>query len=290
MNRNARLCVAAIAWLCSSPVFAQSTVARARQLIASDSAASAISMLHSAINSGHDSAAYHVWLAAAYADEGSRAFTFRQVLYTFRIKSELKRASGIDSNSIDAHGELARFYLTAPSILGGSFSRAEQEATKLVSSSPGRSHGLLGFVAHHRGDFKTAEREMRSAIAAQPDSAWSYTPLAFLLGEQQRNDEAFALWEKSVTLDSTFKDSYFQMGVIGSTTGTHLEAAAQALEHYIANTRRLSDAKIRASAHNKLGLIYEKLGRVNDARRAYQEAITLAPNSSTYKASLKSLG
>ncbi|MEP6763949.1 MAG: tetratricopeptide repeat protein [Gemmatimonadaceae bacterium] len=267
-----------------------SPVQRARQLIAADSAAEAANVLNAAINSGHDSSAYHLWLAAAYADQGSRAFTFQQVLYTLRIKKELQQAVKLDSNSVDARSELARFYLTAPSILGGSFSRAEAVSRSLSTSSPGRSHGLLGFIAHHRGDFKTAEREMRAAIAAQPDSAWSYTPLALLLGEQQRNDEAFTMWEKSVALDSTYSDSYMQMGIIGANTGTHLDAAARAVEHYIANPPRMSDQRNRASANYRLGIIYEKLDRVNDARRAYQEAITLAPNSSTYKASLKNLG
>ena len=185
---------------------------------------------------------------------------------------------------------MARFYLTAPSILGGSFSRAEQLAQSLGLESPGRSHGLLGFIAHHRGDFSTAEREMRAAISAQPESAWVYTPLALLMGEQQRNDEAFALWEKSVALDSTYRDSYMQMGAIAATTGTHLDAAARGLEHYIANPPRTNEKRNRAAASNRLGIIFEKLGRIDDARRAYQEAVTLWPNSSTYKASLKNLG
>ncbi|MEP6781097.1 MAG: tetratricopeptide repeat protein [Gemmatimonadaceae bacterium] len=269
---------------------AQSPVQRARQLIAADSASEAVNILNTAIGSGHDSSSYHLWRAAAYADQGARANTFNQVMLTIRIKNELKQALKLDSNSVDARSELARFYLTAPSILGGSFARAEELAKSLSTTSPSRSHGLLGFVAHHRGDFKTAEREMRAAIAAQPDSAWSYTPLALLLGEQQRNDEAFALWERSAALDSMYKDSFMQMGIIGANTGTHLDAAARALEHYIGNPPRLSDQRNRASANNRLGIVYEKLGRLNDARRAYQQAVTLAPTSLTFKTSLKNLG
>ena len=266
---------------------AQSTVARARQLIAVDSTAQAVTLLVAATESGKDSASYHVWLAAAYADQGSRANFLQQVLLANRVRRELLRAVIVDSTSVDAHSELSRFYLTAPMVLGGSFSRAENEAKIIAATHPARSHGLLGFIAHHRGDLKTAEREMRAAIAAAPDSAWPYTTLAFLLGEEQRNDEAFALWAKSAALDTVYKTSYLQMGEIGATTGTHLVEAAQALQTYIAHPPRPNDKRNIASAKNKLGQVYEKLGRIDDAKRTYREAIELAPNSSAYKASLK---
>lgn len=271
-------------------VAAQSPAMQARRLIYADSAINAVALLKAAVQTGPDSAAYHVWLAAAYADIGSRSNFFAEILYVNRIRSELKRAIALDSTSIDAHSELSRFYLTAPSILGGSLSRAESESRKISAANPARSHGLLGYIAHHRGDLKTAEREMRAAIAAQPDSAWPYTGLAFLLGEEKRNDEAFVLWEKSVTVDSTFRESYFQMGLIGATTGTHLDQSALALEHYVANPPRRSDKHNIASAYNELGQVYEKQGRVNDARRAYGQAVTLSPGSKTYKASLKAVG
>ena len=263
---------------------------RARHLIAVDSAAEAANLLSKAIASGNDSASYHLWLAAAYSETGADANFLEKIFYTLRMKKELQQAVHLDSNSVDARSELARFYLTAPSTLGGSFSKAEQLAKSLTISNPNRAHGLLGFIAHHRGDMQTAEREMRAAIAAQPDSAWSYTPLAFLLGEQQRNDEAFSLWEKSATLDSTYKTSLMQMGLIGANTGTHLDAAAHAFERYIANPPRAANKHDRALANNRLGIIYEKLGRVADARRVYRAAIELAPNRSAYKTSLSNLG
>ncbi|MDQ6612801.1 MAG: tetratricopeptide repeat protein [Gemmatimonadota bacterium] len=274
----------------SQTVAAQATTIHAKALIKADSATRAVALLKAAIEAGPDSAAYHVWLAAAYTDLGSQANFFRQFGYVRRIRGELQRAVALDSNSVDAHSELSRFYLTAPGILGGSLSRAESEARKIATLSASRSHGLLGYIAHHRGDLKTAEREMRSAITAQPDSAWPYTALAFLLTDEQRNDEAFSLWEKSVSLDSTFRNSYLQMGAIGATTGTHLAQAAVALEHYVTNPPGLRDTRNVASAYNKLGHVYEKQGRTTDARRAYEKAIALAPNSSTYKASLKALG
>jgi tetratricopeptide (TPR) repeat protein len=76
------------------------------------------------------------------------------------------------------------------------------------------------------------------------------------------------------------------MGVIGATTGTHLADAARALEYYLAHPVRADDLKDRARASNKLGLVYEKQGRRDDARRAYQQATTWAPSSRTYKESV----
>ena len=267
-----------------------SPVIRARQLIAADSAEQAVDLLKTAIASGNDSAPNHLWLAAAYSEQGAKANLFSRIFFARRVKNELLHAVALDSSSVDAHSELARYYLTASTLLGGSLTEAQNEAHKVATASVARSHVLLGYVAHHRGDLKTAEREMRLAVAAAPDSAWPCTALAFLLGEQQRNDEAFAYWEKSVALDSTYKDSYLEMGLIGANTGTHLGDAARALEHYIASPPHPRDARSRATANNRLGLVYEKLGRRSEARRAYEQAITLAPSNSKYKASLKNLG
>ncbi|MDQ6830769.1 MAG: tetratricopeptide repeat protein [Gemmatimonadota bacterium] len=265
---------------------AQTPVERARQYLARDSADDATRVLESAIAASPDNASYHLWLAAAYAEDGARANFFRQIGYTLRVRRELERAVALDPTSVDAHSEMSRFYMTASPLFGGSLQRAEAEARAIAVASPSRSHGLLGWVAHHRGDLRTAEREMRAAVAAGPDSAWGYTALAHLMSDEDRNDEAFALWQRSVALDTTYKASLFEMGQIGATTGTHLADAALALQRYVAAPPRKSDTQGIGAAHHQLGVVYEKAGRVADARREFEAALKLRPGSATYKAAL----
>lgn len=270
------------------------TVARVKQLLARDSSDAALAVLRPALDAEPNNAAYHLWMAAIYAQRSARINIVAQLLATRTMRAELERAVALDSAavtavSIDAHSELARFYLTAPAMLGGSYVKAEREIAVLERVSPARAHTLRGYLAHHTGNLRIAETEMRAAISAAPDSAMGYAALAALLGEQQRNDEAFLLWQQAVARDSSLMPAYTAMGNIGATTGTHLTDAALALEHYAAHPPRPTDRRDRARAAGWLAIVYKKQGRMADARKQYEQALVFMPDRAEYVDSLKRL-
>jgi tetratricopeptide (TPR) repeat protein len=234
--------------------------------------------LRRAVAADARSADAHYWLAVAYAEQGARATLFRQPVLARHVKAELERALTIDPAHVRARSDLARFLMAAPALLGGSRAGAREQARALARWSPYRAAILRGWLAHHDGDRRTAEREFRAAVAAQPDSAPGYFALGHLLHDQGRHDEAFAAFSRGLALRPDHMPAYFTLGFIGAETGTHLAEAERALLHYVAYEPRPGEPR-RHSTHYRLGMIYEKQGRYDLARRQYQEARRLSRNS-----------
>jgi tetratricopeptide (TPR) repeat protein/predicted Ser/Thr protein kinase len=273
----------AIFWPLS--VNAQQPLDHARDLLARGAVDDAVRVLEAAMRGGERSAASHVWLATAYSDQAANASFLRQIVLARRVHSELERAVALDPASVDARSELARWYLTAPAVVGGSLPRAEAEATALAAGSRTRSLELLGWIAHHRGDVRAAERDFRAAIDAAPDSATPYFSLAHLMHDEERNDEAVDLYAHGLALRPEYRPASYELGVIGAATGTHLAAAARALERYLADPPP-RDVAALARAHWQLGIVYEKQGRLEEARREYAAAMKLRPGNRDYAAAL----
>lgn len=227
----------------------------------------------------------HLESARVHALAASRGSFFSGPAHALRIRAELERAVELDPANVDARTELARYYLAAPRVLGGGRDRAEEQIVALRRLAPRRAAMLEGWRRHHARDPRAAERELRQAVALAPDSADAWFALAHVLRDAQRNDSAVAALQRGLARRPDYRMGLWELGLIGATTGTHLAEAEAALLAYV-RERPAKGEPPESTARWRLGMVYEKQGRVDLARREYQAALKLRSRAE-YREALK---
>lgn len=252
------------------------------------SADSSVAALERAARAAPDDAEAHYRLALAYARQGGAAGFLRRTQLARRMASELRRTIALAPGHVLAHEEFARYALAAPALLGGGMKRARAEAAILRTIAPERSLVLVGWIAHHENRARAAEQSFRAAIAQYPDSAAAYLALGHLLRDAERNDDAFAAFARASALKPDNRQALYQMGLIGALTGTHLEAAEAAMLKFIGQGLTTGEASA-AAVHRRMGLIFEKRGKVAQARAEYTRTLELRSADSDAREGLRRL-
>jgi predicted Zn-dependent protease len=128
---------------------------------------------------------------------------------------------------------------------------------------------LLASARERGGDAKGAEEALRRVLTREPNNATALNNLGYFLVERGvRLDEALALIERAVRLDpsnGSFLDSFgwalFKLGRFAES------------ERQLAEAARRNPASATIQEH--LGDVYQRLGKTNDARSAWQRALAL---------------
>lgn len=128
---------------------------------------------------------------------------------------------------------------------------------------------LLASARERGGDAKGAEEALRRVLTREPNNATALNNLGYFLVERgTRLDEALALIERAVRIEpsnGSFLDSF---GWALFKLGRYAES-----ERQLAEAARRSPASATIQEH--LGDVYQRLGKSDDARFAWQRALAL---------------
>src|SRR5919109_3788676 len=230
-------------------------------------------------------AAHWLWLGRAYGQLAVRSSLTRKFGLAKRARAALERAVELDPSNIEARSSLVQFYLLAPRLVGGSTSKARAHATEIATRSA--FHGALAraWIAEDRQDYDAAAREYRQAIALAPDSLIAYWGLAQTWQRGERFDSSFALMEELIRRRPDAMPANYYYGRTSSLSGEHLAKGMQALQRYIAYEPHEGEPP-RSSAHYRLGLVYERMGEREKARREFETSLSLEPTRGEVKSAL----
>lgn len=228
---------------------------------------------------------YHHWLGRAYSRQALRAGRFRQMRLAARIRDEFQRAVELDPDAVDARLDLLQFYVVAPAFVGGGGDRARAQAVEIRRRNRFRGHLADAAVAEDSGDDAGAEREYAAAVAAFPDSAAGARALGAFYARRKQWDRAFDVLERAAR-ERNDSVALYHVGRTASLSGQHLARGAEALRAYLAYRPEETDPSL-ASAHYRLGLIYEKQGQRDLAREEFAATLKLDPSQSDAKEALK---
>lgn len=146
-------------------------------------------------------------------------------------------------------------------------------ADEVLAQAPPRSRlavsallvRALGLEAS--GDAEAAVKAYEQALAIQPDAVQALNNIAYLLADRLNQPrQALPYAEQAVRLVPANSDIQDTLGWIFFLTGDNGQAETSLLEAI-----RLNPANLAASYH--LGQVYEKIGRVSDARKQYERVI-----------------
>jgi tetratricopeptide (TPR) repeat protein len=231
-------------------------------------------------------AEHRLWLGRAYGQLAVRSSFTRKFGLAKRARGALERAVELDPSSIDARASLLQFYLLAPGLVGGSTSKARAQAAEIAKQSAFRGALARAWVAEDRKDYDQAAREYRDAIAREPDSLISYWGLSQLWQRGERFDSSFALMDDVIQRSPDAMPAYYYYGRASSLSGQNLPEAVRALERYLAYDPHEGDPP-RSSAHYRLGLVYERMGDREKAKREFEASLRLEPTRDEVKVALR---
>ena len=191
----------------------------------------------------------------------------------------------LDPASVEARLSLMDFYLLAPGIMGGSVAKAREQAGEIRRQDPLKGYLASGRIAEHEKQLDAAEAEYRDGV---PGVSAEEGPVP-LAREPRRKTEAVrkGLRHPRDLLKAQPGDEtvYFTIGRFGAQTGERMDRAEECLKRYLQHEPG-KDEPALSSAHYQLGVLLEKKGDRQAARREWQQALALDPNHSAAKEAL----
>lgn len=229
---------------------------------------------------------YHLLLGNALSGLLDSAGMFKKMSLARQIKAEFERAVAEDPKNIEARTALAEFYAQAPSIVGGSEEKAIEQTKLIGAIDPVEGHYARASVYLDQKKFSDAEQEYKSAIAADPKRAKSYVQLAFIYIAEKKDSEAPPLFKQALEVDPNYLPGYFGVARSDLLGGQNLDEAERYLKKYLTRWPEEGDPTL-ANTHWRLGQVYEKQGKKDQAVTEWQTALKLTPNYKPAQDSLR---
>jgi len=237
----------------------------------------AIQIFESLVEKYPENADFHYWLGSSNIEALQEASFFKKASLSYNGRNHLKKAISIDGTHIQARVRLANYYLQAPRIAGGSYSKALEQAIKLREYDKTVAYSLEASIYTHREEYDKAEQLYLGLIERKENNYKVYYRLAVISTDQDDYGKAIEYCQKSIDIYPEYLMGYYQYGKVAALGSiNHEEEAIRNLQHYI-NAELEPNFAGKHWAFLRLGKLYEKLGKTKEAREAYQNALKIKP-------------
>ncbi len=201
--------------------------------------------------------------------------------------NEATLATEKDPHAVDGWDMLALMYVNAGSFTKDAQVWAERALQKAVSLEPSNANLVYRYAALEESMGKTAEAEKayRSAITKQPDLVAAYAGITNLYEQQQKNDDAIAMYEQMSGAIERQPELLYQWGrlLYNRKKEGDVEMAGQLW------LRAVDIQPDHSNALYSLGLLYEKIGDKAQAKAYYQKVSALNPGNEDVEKKLRDL-
>jgi tetratricopeptide (TPR) repeat protein len=235
----------------------------------------AVSHCENAVAISPNSSNYHLWMGRAYGAKAERASMLSAYGFARKVRSEFETAVTLDPRNAEAMADLGEFYCSAPSMVGGGTSKAEDLAQKLNTVDSVRGHELRARIADTQKNYSAAESELKESIAASPHPGSQWMSLASFYRKRGRLDEMAQAIKSGIAADKAHTEAQVNGASSLIKSQRELPLAIQMLQDYLASSQKSEDAPAFA-VHVRLGNLLAKQGDSAGAQREYQAALALA--------------
>jgi len=273
-----------------SPTPSPADAARAQgaQLLAKGEFEAAAESLEQALELAPDDAEAHHLLGAAYGIQAANGGAFTGMRLVGRVKEHFERAVALVPDSIDYRRSLLQFYAAVPAIGGGGMAKARLQAAEIAKRDAVEGELAYAIIAAADDDPEEAHRRLSLAYAQRPDDQRIGVQLGLVLQQQERYDEAFVHFQAMTARDAGAMSAWYQLGRTSVLAKQRLVEGEAAFKRYLAHQPKDSEPPL-AAAHWRLGMLYELMKDLGQARTQYQAALALDPEHDEAKAALKKL-
>jgi tetratricopeptide (TPR) repeat protein len=228
-------------------------------------------------------------LGRAYGLTAQGSTLLEQMRLARKARACFARAVELDPSNVAALSDLARYDMRAPGLLGGGKKKAREIIGRVAALDPERGHVLLGELAELEKKPAEAEAEFRQALAAAPHGERGRQALSEFLVSQKRYGEARGLWLEARDAGANRAVADYELAGIAIASGEGLAPAARGLEECLPARGGGEGAPTPASIHERLAMLYERLGRKREAAAELEAALLLEPDRSEWRRRLAHL-
>jgi tetratricopeptide (TPR) repeat protein len=156
----------------------------------------------------------------------------------------------------------------------GKADEATAELRRVLRAEPRSAAALdgLGLVYRARGQHELAELVLRRALEVEPSRAAAWNDLGLVLLAERRDQEAFAAFDKAASLDPSLAEARRNRSAVYLDCGDYANAARE-LSALTAAQPGLVEGWVA------LGVAERGQGHLDEARRAYERALSIDPAS-----------
>jgi tetratricopeptide (TPR) repeat protein len=259
-----------------------------RVLLNANDLDNAVAWLEKAVAIDPKSSENEIWLGRAYGTQALKANFLKQASLAGKVRKAFEKSVELDPGNIDGRLSLIDYYLQAPGIMGGSVEKAREQAAEIARRDPMRGHRAAGRIAEYEKHFDAALAAYERAAKEFPGKREPFFWIAGCHSRQKQYGRALEAMEKLLGEQPGEPSALFQIGVFAAASGERLERGEECLKLYLQHTPK-SDEPSLVSAHYRLGLLYEKKGNRDLARREYAAALELDPSRHDVRDALKKL-
>ena len=232
---------------------------------------------------------YHLWLARAYLAKAMESNIFNAFRYARKGKGEYEKAVRLDSTNIDALFELCMYLVAAPWLAGGDNDRGIELAQAITERDSLYGAYAWAGIWEHDGKLDRAEDALQTAVKLDTSSAfYARYALGYFYERHERFEEALGVFKDILETKPDAVSAVYQVGKIHLLTGKNLEEAEACFKRYL-EVEPPPNAPSWASAHWRLGLVYDLQGRLVLAAEEIRKAVELDPDNEQYRRSLKDI-
>jgi tetratricopeptide (TPR) repeat protein len=220
----------------------------------------------------------HMWLGRALGEKASRASFLNAYSLAKRVRAEFEQAARLNPRNADALADLGQFYVEAPGVVGGGIDKALSVADELDRVDAARAHVLRARIAEKRGDYGTAERELKQSIAVSPHPAAQWVVLAGFYRHRQRWTEmetAIHSCASAAERDKYAGGALYDGASVLIATKRDPVLAAKMMKDYLAGSAKTEEAPAFV-AYLRLARLQDQLGDSAAAKRDREAALELA--------------
>jgi tetratricopeptide (TPR) repeat protein len=259
-----------------------------RVLLNANDLDTAVAWLEKAAALDPKSSENELWLGRAYGSQAMKANFLKQASLAGKVRKAFEKSVELDPANIDGRLSLIDYYLQAPGIMGGSVEKAREQAAEIARRDPMRGRRAAGRIAEHEKHFDTALAAYERAAKEFPGKREPHFWIAGCHSRQKQYGKALDAMEKLLAEQPGEPSALFQVGVFAGVSGERLERGEECLKLYLQHSPKPDEPSL-VSAHYRLGLLYEKKGNRDLARREYAAALDLDPSRQDVRDALKKL-
>ncbi|MCU0468975.1 MAG: tetratricopeptide repeat protein [Arcicella sp.] len=239
-------------------------------------------------NKNSHNADYFYWLGRAYGQLALNAGVLKRGITIPKVRDAFETAHTLAPKNQEVMAALIQFYLAVPEFLGGGSDRAFGMAKKLQAINKGDGHLALANIYMADENLDLAEKEYIYAAKSEVNNVRYILALGSFYQNQKKYTEALNVYEAFLMKHPENMSVTYQFGKCSALSGQKLEKGEELLNIYLKH-KPLNNEPSLAGATMRLGMIYEKKGNKQEAKRLYETAIKSDPSLKEAKEALRRL-
>lgn len=286
--RDKKALASADALVKAEPKNAEAWILLTRARLQANLAETAITSAEKAVKLAPNNSQAQFILGNAYGSRIGQVGMFSQMSMAPKLRDAFEKTVALDPDNLDAREALVQFYLQAPAVIGGGKDKANLQVNEISKRDAARGHLARAQVFISEKNNAAAIKSYEAAYAAKPSDKNIRMALGIGYQMTERWNEAFKHFRAWTTQDDKAGPAWYQIGRTSALSGLQLEEGIAALQKYLGMPHAVNDPQNK-NAYHRLGQLYVKIGKKNEAKAALQAALKLDPKFADAKTELAKL-